>query len=109
MVCEVELPDDAVVTIKLIHAQQGVQDHSLRCWISTEPGGSSISDAGPEMSFWHARRKVLFVHNLQSAQSAPENTEAFVYTIKAAPGTYYLNVLNLINSPNKFFIDVVAA
>jgi hypothetical protein len=77
-----------------------VQDRSLRCWVSHEPIGTSVTLQSYAASFWEADRTgrhVVTIYDLDD--TAPKGATSL---IPAPPGVYYLNVHNLINSSNQF-------
>lgn len=98
------LPLAASAALRIIVVQVSrTQDHSLRVWISREPGGVSIAYAPISVAYWHANRapdEVVVLHD----DSVPNPTAH--PAIAAPPGDYVLNVLNLINSPNVFTVAV---
>lgn len=106
--CVLTLPEDAALSVKVVHLATNVQDFSLRCWFSTEPGGNPLS-AKLELAEWHPRRKAMDVHNLLTTGATAPSSELPSYTIIAEPGTYYLNVLNLVNSDNRFYLSITTA
>jgi hypothetical protein len=106
LVCAFEILPNTAASVKVVHTMAGSQDNSLRCWISKDPGGVSVEQITPEISFWHPRRKVMVAHVLYSGTPPEPSAELTTYNIMVEPGTYYLNVLNLVNSGNKFYASI---
>lgn len=79
------------------------QDQSIRCWISPKQGGMSVSESAT--SRWHLsalqRDIVQVVDGLTVAASETG------ISIPVTPGTYWLNVLNLVNQKNSFSVEIV--
>lgn len=77
-----------------------VQDRSLRCWVSYEPIGVSVSLKNYNAASWEANRndrEIIAIYDLNDAEPTGVTS-----TIAAPPGVFYLNVHNLINSSNQF-------
>jgi hypothetical protein len=85
--------------ITVTHVAVGIQDHSLRVWMSRDfdVGGQTLGETLPTR-FWHPNRtpteKVTVYDRNEEAPAG--------FTIALDPGTYLLNVLNLVNSRNAF-------
>lgn len=82
------------------------QDHSLRCWLSGVPNGMSLTYRLP-LAYWHANRVVsekVVIHDLE--RSPIPNAPGRLGTKAVVPGTYFLNVLNLVNAANVFTLTI---
>ncbi len=81
------------------------QDSSLRGWISTVPGGNPIQNS---MNFteWHLttlQKRIIGVYDNNIGQEEPYDFPSF----GLSPGIYWLNILNLVNESNAFFLEIV--
>lgn len=104
----VDLPTNSHLVVSMIHTHKA-QDSSLRVWFSREPGGSSIELVAPVTSYWHPGRRLVYKLCLSSSDTPATDPEFPVYSITAAAGEYFLNVLNLVNSPNGFHLELVGS
>jgi hypothetical protein len=107
LVTPIEVIGGTNVLVRIVHTA-ATQDLSLRCWFSSEPGGLSLA-GGPELAFWHPGRKAASVHCLQNGGDVVRDDGLVVYALPVEPGIYYLNVLNLVNGINKFFVEVAVS
>lgn len=90
------ITEGQAVRIVTAHLAVGIQDHSLRVWVSSDIGGISVARGANE--FWHPNRNAQeTVAVYDRSMVAPDENG-----IAVEPGTYYVNVLNLINSRNAF-------
>lgn len=97
---EITIPEDGYVMIAVIQTMP-TQDWTLRCWISTEQYGTSITFQNDAISGWQANRTKRSQVCLYSGnQIGTDPDGAVVYPWKVTPGTYYLNVQNLYNGRN---------
>lgn len=82
-----------------------VQDFSIRCWLSEYPGGPSIDPRAPVIGYWNPQRVVLngFSYLTPGTTSSINEPVPFYQQI-VKPGSYHLNLLNLINEPNQLAI-----
>jgi hypothetical protein len=78
------------------------QDRTMLAWISDMKGGNPVVTTPPE-SGWHltALQKTLITIYDGTAGLGPYDG----MSISLLPGTYWLNVLNLVNETNGFFYD----
>lgn len=104
MVCALDLLTSSGFIVKIIHTAP-VQDFSLQCWFSKEPGGTSISYE-LEKQTWHPIRKLLSAHALVADDVLTPTLDVLLYTVKSTPGLHYLNVMNLANTPNGFYVEI---
>lgn len=93
------LSEGQQLTIYSQHILAGSQDHSLRIWVSDQIDGryfTTRSDSG----YWHPNRtpgENIIVYD--------KNIDAPVGSVlPLEPGDYYINVLNLVNSRNAFYL-----
>ena len=77
------------------------QDFSLRAWISIKKDGQPI-DSGVWASWVLSKRSDAFV--LHDAAIAPPDG---MRSVPVEPGSYWLNILNLVNSNNMFAFATV--
>lgn len=97
------LPPDETIRFRMVRSSD-TQDNSLRCWISEFDGGASIA-LEPMESYWHLNRTATFEVVITSAQTPILNPLTTSYVINAQPGSYVLNVLNMVNSLNPFYVS----
>lgn len=86
-----------VLGITVTHLALGVQDHSIRCWVShaNDAGGVSLGDH-LNTEFWHPNRtptESILVHDRATVVDSS-------LAIGVDPGDYVVNVLNMVNSRN---------
>lgn len=92
------LESEERLNIIVVHTAMGVQDHSLRVWVSRQVGGAEVRFDPPNATYWHANRNAQeIVMAYDESLDRPEG-----YSIALEPGAYFVNVLNLINSANTF-------
>lgn len=96
-----EVKSDGFVDIIGVHMGL-VQDHSVRFWVSSSPGGESISHTSPASAFWHPNRTPTEIVRVQDENTPPTSA----VTILVSPGVYFMNALNLINSINLFTLTL---
>lgn len=75
-----------------------VQDWSLQAWISAKPFSMSVEGCGPA-AYWELQRISPQILCLYTSDVIPL---AGSHSVCVLPGTYFLNVLNLVNEPNLF-------
>lgn len=97
------LPQNETIRFRMVRMNP-TQDFSLRCWVSQYPGGESIT-LEPVESYWHLNRIATFEIAVASTSTPILNPMTTTYLIDAQPGSYYLNVLNMVNSPNPFYVS----
>lgn len=100
--CQIALGPGQALRIIPVHIAF-VQDHSIRAWLSKKPNGESLSLTPSSLAFWHPNRTpdehvVLCSFGAACIEDRPQ--------IRAAPGIYWLNLLNLINTENAFILSV---
>lgn len=101
---EVVVPEDGYVMVATIQTAR-TQDWSLRCWFSTVQYGMSITFQNDAVSGWNATRSKLSQICLYSGTEIGTDPDgAVVFPFQVAPGTYYLNVQNLYNGENGFYV-----
>ncbi len=91
---------NAAKNVLVIHmAGNHNQDHSLRVWISREPGDAPVVQTPHFASFWHANRNdqeyiTIFDkdHPIQDARQS----------LGLPTGDYTVNILNLVNRENAY-------
>jgi hypothetical protein len=94
-----EVTEGFIKRITVTHFAVGIQDHSLRAWVSRadDIGGRTL---GTEQltAFWNPNRSptetVIVYHDALEPAAQP--------AIALPLGSYYVNVLNLVNSRNGF-------
>lgn len=81
-----------------------VQDHSLRAWVSIVPGDTPVVLYPAAVSVWNPNRLSLpeIITVYDSALATPDAQKP----LPLAPGTYTLNVENLISATNAFLISL---
>ena len=93
------------VEIIVTHAAP-TQDMSIRAHVSILPGGPPVQTNPEAIAFWHPSRDgnpeiiTVFDHAITSAIFAQ-------YPISASPGVLTLNVENLVNPINGFFVEFI--
>jgi hypothetical protein len=78
------------------------QDLSIRCWLSDQKGGNPLPDATNQWILSALQRRVIAVYDT-FAGLGPFDEKI---QVALPPGTYWLNVLNLVNESNSFFLTV---
>lgn len=82
-----------------------VQDFSIRCWLSQQPGGTGVDPRAPVIGYWHPLRLVLNGFSFLTPGTISSLREPVpFYSLEVKPGSYYLNCLNLINERNQLAI-----
>ena len=85
--------------VRVVLLQTGpAQDFSMRAWVSVLPDGVSVSTDSVSAYWSLPRMPDMFI--LHDVAVTPDAT-AF-RTIPVPPGSYVLNILNLVNSENTF-------
>lgn len=92
------LLEDQTLVFSIQHAEENSQDLSLRAWISETPGGSPMEANQPQT--WHPRRTKPELIGLMTEDAVYPDIVA--RTSYGKPGAYFINVLNLIHTQNKF-------
>lgn len=91
--------------IDLVQATgEAVQDFTIRGWISKQPIGNPDPLLPPYLQTWHANKAPgVTVYALYDRALPAPNT---IFAIPADPGPYFVNLLNLTNQPNQFWLTV---
>jgi hypothetical protein len=76
------------------HIAPGIQDHSMRAWVSSEIGGRSVADGTNAM--WHPNRTPLETYRIYDRDLG----DMPGLGAGVDPGAYYVCFLNLVNSRN---------
>lgn len=97
VVIPITVPATSATSFVLTHTAP-VQDWSLQAWVSASPFSRSVETAYPA-AYWELQRMSPQPLCLYTADAVPL---ANSHAIMLDPGTYFLNVLNLINEPNLF-------
>jgi hypothetical protein len=90
-------PSD-VKNVIIVQIAPNTQDNALRCWVSHQMGGTQVVEYPINVAFWHANRvpnEIITVYD----QALPPPVGA---ALPLAPGSYYVNILNLTNEKNAF-------
>ncbi len=90
----ITLGEEGVFEITPQHVAMGIQDHSLRLWVSREIGGPTLG-RGPTERIHPNRTPKETLKVYDAALDAPDGL-----ALALEPGDYYVNVLNLVNSRN---------
>ncbi len=86
-------------TVQITLAQKAAtQDFSMRAWISTTPEGISVGH-GPATAFWPVMRRPDTTYLFDRSLPPPRGV---IRAIPVSPGTYYLNVFNMVMAKNAF-------
>lgn len=80
------------------------QDFSMRGWFSKSPGGVSVVYTPESLSRWHLTALQKRIIQIYDSSSDVEPTEPS--SIGLLPGTYWLNILNLVNETNFFALNI---
>jgi hypothetical protein len=81
------------------------QDFSMRGWISNQQGGNPVIDspaADANFNITAMQKRIVVVYDLLSDAPATEGIN-----IGVLPGSYWLNILNLVNEPNSFALEII--
>jgi hypothetical protein len=85
------------------------QDLSIRCWISLTKGGAGVVYApAKQPATWHLSSLMDDVIRVHDADLTVEDDLTAVF-VPVTPGTYWLNVLNLVNEENLFGVELSGA
>lgn len=95
-VVSLELAPASLAQIIMAQASP-TEDWSLRSWLSAVPRGEALASLMPPFSalFWSLPRTLVLPVVLYTPEQTPP---APALAIAANPGTYYVNVLNLVNA-----------
>jgi len=89
---------------QLIADQENLpQDQSIRVWLSPKKGGMSVVDNPITAARWHlslVQMDIVAIYDLLSVPT-PQGI-----AVPVVPGSYWLNVLNLVNEPNMFSLEI---
>ena len=80
------------------------QDQTMRCWISNQQGGNPKP---VDNRHWHLtalQRRIITMYDVFSGVDTPEGIP-----VDVAPGAYWLNILNLVNETNSFYLEITGA
>lgn len=80
------------------------QDRSFRVWVSDKPGGRSLMEGTPHLNtvtLTALMPTIIVIHDY-SAQAPVVGVG-----IPAMPGSYWLNVLNLVNEANSLSLEII--
>lgn len=82
------------------------QDFSMRSWISMQQGGNPVVDAPPASSWLLTalQKRIITIYDAFAGIGPYEGI-----SIGLTPGNYWLNVLNLVNETNSFFLEITGA
>lgn len=91
------------VNVVVAHTGIGKQDHSLRVWVSAEPGHNPVVDRPIHVVNWYPNRDAREYVTVYDSALAPPTVPG---PLAVQPGTYFVNVLNLTNSENSFAFEL---
>lgn len=77
------------------------QDRSIRCWISDQKGGNPQPNDTNSWILTPLQRTTIWVHDALTDFVLVDGIK-----IDVMPGRYWLNVLNLVNETNAFYLDI---
>ncbi len=77
------------------------QHYSLRCWVSKKPNSSSVGFPHPAVHNWHPMQQLQHIVRCQTEST---DLPRFTYPLGLDEGEYWVNVENLPNSSNAFYI-----
>lgn len=98
----IEVEPGQSLQIRVVMTKESQQDWSLRCWVSNIVAGNPVIDLNPNEPIWHAHRDAQFYMTVYD-EALPRPTTQHM---ELPPGSYFLNVLNLTNAPNSFFLSL---
>lgn len=98
------LPELETIRFRAVRTAD-TQDSSIRCWLSREPGGSSIELIHPVSSYWHLNKVNVMEIVLANTPTPILNPYTTSYVIRGEPGLYYFNALNMVLSENAFYVS----
>ena len=84
--------------ILVVHLLGVGQDHSLRCWVSLAPANSPAVEQ-PYYVIWHANRNESEIRTICAEGTDFPDAKMPIYL---PPGSYFVNVLNLVNKVNAY-------
>jgi hypothetical protein len=105
------LESDATLTLTMNQLQPNpirlVQDRSILGWVSTQQSGNPVIDNPASLANWHltSLQKTIIILYDALSELGPFDQPA----ISLMPGSYWLNVLNLVNETNSFFLEITGA
>lgn len=101
---KVTVGEDNFIALEVIHTEANSQDLSLRAWVSKSIAGNPLEHAVPQV--WHPKRIPGDMVAFMTADAPyPDFNGKNVTVITVPPGEYWFNVLNLINTNNKFRVQ----
>ena len=81
------------------------QDQSIRSWISTLIGGQSVVYSPESLNHWNLtalQKRIIQVYDSTNLSATQD------LAIGLTPGSYWLNVLNLVNETNYFALNIAS-
>jgi len=77
------------------------QDMTMRCWIANSAGGNPLPVDSNAWILTALQRRIITVYDAFAGLGPFEGI-----TVDLAPGTYWLNILNLVNESNSFYLEI---
>ena len=77
------------------------QDYSIRAWLSPIRGGNPVPDAASMWTLTALQKRIVYAYDA-TANLGPFDG----ICLDVLPGNYWINVLNLVNETNSFFLEL---